>query len=109
MFDILVSFFKEFPAEGGKTLFENKKPIRDISKIAKRYALGDFFFDLLAIIPFNLFIEPKRVGIDTLNDYDFYYLLFLLKSFRIRYSLNLTDPQVLNKLIKSIYDTRRLS
>jgi len=32
--DLIRKFFTEFPAEGGKTLFENKKPIRDILKIA---------------------------------------------------------------------------
>lgn len=77
--EMILNFFTEFPAEGGKTLFENKKPVRDIFKIARRYLNTSFIFDLVSTIPFSFFIEPKREGVMTLMNYDFFYLLYLLK------------------------------
>ena len=81
--DFLLHFFIEFPAEGGKTLNEDIKPIRDLLKIGKRYLSTTFLLDLLACTPFNFFITPKLTGDSTKKTYDYYYLIFLFKILRV--------------------------
>ena len=90
--DLITQFFIEYNAEGGKTLYENDKPVRDFLKIAKRYITNEFLFDLLPCIPWSFFIDPKRTGIDTLGSYDYYYLIFLIKFIRLDKAATLFNP-----------------
>ena len=94
--DLILHFFTEYPSEGGKTLNEDSKPVRDIQKIGKRYINTTFLIDLIACIPFNFFIEPARVGEETLNSYDYYYLIYLLKTLRLNKGMELFSPQYFN-------------
>ena len=98
LIDIVLIFFHEYINE------ENFKPIRDITMIFERYIRGEFIFDLLAIFPFNYYIQLYHPA--TEHDYNYSRLLFLLKLFRIRKATQLIQPRTFSKLVKQINDQR---
>ena len=72
-FDLCFCFCQEYKDEETYTI------VSDIKLIAKHYAKGSFFFDLLANIPFELIIS--RGGKNTSSDRSRLYRL--LKLFRV--------------------------
>lgn len=106
--DFLLKFFTEYPDEGGKTLTEDSKVVRDPLKILKRYLnSSQFLFDVIPLIPFSFFLKPKRTGIQTLNSYDYFYLVYILKCLRINKTVDYFSPKFINGLIKNLFDTTR--
>ena len=86
LIDCLLGFITEYEAEGGKTLTEATKIVRDPLKIIQRLLRSQsLYWDLLALLPFTYFLEPRLSGKDdTNNNYDYFYLIYLLKMTRIR-------------------------
>lgn len=66
-------------------------PTRDLSKIANKYIHGDMMIDILAIIPFNIFIFFKNSR-----------LLILIKCVRIRSILVIFDVSKFRANLKTI-------
>jgi hypothetical protein len=71
--DIVRNFFMQYED------FEERKTIRDLKLIAKRYLKGVFLFDMLAIFHYVIYEICKRTDIDQ----DQLYLLYLLRLLRL--------------------------
>ena len=82
---IILPFLTEFePAPGLKV-------IRDPIVIANRYVKSQFIFDILPLIPFNLFVN--------LN-YGFERLFFLIKLIRLQNGFKILNVHVVMRYIK---------
>ena len=77
LIDMILMFFHEYNTE------DRYHPIRNPYLIAKNYFFNDYLEHLVALIPFNLLIDPLT-EVQRINEYHYICLLFLLKSLRMK-------------------------
>ena len=115
LIDMIISFFKEYLDE------ETHKPVRDCKKIAKRYLVGIFIFDLVAwsTTPIILITkaklaadhenldltDPNVVTDDGYNE-ESMRLLYMLRLLRFKKLLVVTQIQNVQSVIKYYYRTK---
>ena len=104
--DCLLGFITEYEDEGGKTLTEATKIVRDPLKIIQKLLRSQsLYLDLFALLPFTYFLEPRLSGkYETDNNYDYFYLIYLLKLTRIRKASEYLSTSFINRQIQVIFN-----
>ena len=92
MLDMIRMFFKEYQDE------ESHKPVRDLKRIAKKYLVGSFIFDLVSISTFPL----QQFFADSWTD-DQLSLLYVLRLLRVEKIFVILSSQVFQGIIKYYY------
>lgn len=81
-------------------------PIRHPYKIAKNYLLNGYIEHLIALIPFNLLMDPLTEK-QRESKYHYICLLFLLKSLRMKRGFQVLDPSFTTQVTKLFFDISR--
>lgn len=92
LLDMIRSFFREYQDE------ETHKPVRDLKKIAKRYLMSSFIFDLIAISTFPL----QQLFKDSWTDQQLS-LLYILRLLRVEKIFVILNTQVFQGIIKTAF------
>lgn len=101
LFDIFIKFlteFTEFTDDSGL----DKRPVRDIFRIAKRYLTDKFIIDLIAFYPFLETIEHIVIGEQKeKKQFTYIHLMFILRLMRLYKAVELLDPRYIFLIIRS--------